>query len=369
MELLNPLKFPSTYAVEPSAAEPEANRAGYRATFYPALDGYRALAVLMVFSVHYLATQLPVFHNWGYMGVDFFFVLSGFLITGILYDSRNRPHRMRDFYARRMLRIFPLYYGLALALLLTWPLFHWHFQAGMWLWVGHLGNWARYIFYRADTPFYLDILRATRHTEWLGHLYFGHFWSLCVEEQFYLFWPLVVFAARSRRRLMAFSSAVVVAEPIVRAILWYRIPSWLIQNDLLLRGTVFRLDALLIGGLIALALRGPQRELLHRYGRLVSVALALPLIVFLYVYCSRHGAHVRTAFMSPVRMWVTAGPLFGAALLLELIRSGSPVARLFSWRPLARLGQISYGFYVFHDLFHDVYNDLAIRVFHTVLSV
>lgn len=87
--------------------------------FYPALDGLRAIAFLMVFMEHYL--EFP----WGWAGVDVFFVLSGFLITGILFDSLDDPYRVRNFYVRRTLRIFPLYYGIMLALVLSWPLIHW----------------------------------------------------------------------------------------------------------------------------------------------------------------------------------------------------------------------------------------------------
>ena len=94
--------------------------------FYPALDGLRAIAFLMVFGQHYL--QLP----WGWAGVDLFFVLSGFLITGILFDTCDDSHRIRNFYVRRTLRIFPLYYGVMLALLLMQPIIHWHLN---WHWL------------------------------------------------------------------------------------------------------------------------------------------------------------------------------------------------------------------------------------------
>src|SRR4051812_33973991 len=95
-------KFPREDAAQPVVTgntpltQPE-NRA-----FYPALDGIRAIAFLMVFGQHYL--MLP----WGWSGVDLFFVLSGFLITGILFDTRNDRHRVRNFYVRRTLRIMPL---------------------------------------------------------------------------------------------------------------------------------------------------------------------------------------------------------------------------------------------------------------------
>lgn len=115
-----------------------------RPQYYPALDGLRALAVLIVFWQHYLIGKPPLY-NCGWLGVDVFFVISGFLITGILYDSRERSYRFRDFYARRVLRILPLYYGVLLAILLTKPILHWITPRPMLFWVLHLGNIARYV--------------------------------------------------------------------------------------------------------------------------------------------------------------------------------------------------------------------------------
>ena len=355
-------------AVVPTLAEPSVRHAGGRPKFYPALDGYRAFAVLLVFSVHYLSNELPLLRNWGFMGVDIFFVLSGFLITGILYDSRHQAHRFRDFYARRVLRIFPLYYSVLLLMLLLWPIFRWQTEPGLWLWVGHLGNWARYIVYRSNDVYHLDVLRSTHFIR--SQVYFGHFWSLCVEEQFYLVWPLVVFLVRSRKRLLVLSTAIVVLEPLLRLVLYIWLPAWLVQSDLLLRGTVFRLDALLIGAIIALVLRGPREAWLHRHGRLLSALAVLPLIAVLLEYHHRtHAAYANIHDPSIITVGITAAPLFGAALLLELIRAGSPLTRLFTWRPLVRLGQVSYGFYVFHDLPHDLYRHVCTRLFHTQRGV
>ena len=113
--------------------EPE-NRA-----FYPALDGLRAVAFLMVLLEHY--NQFP----WGWAGVDLFFVLSGFLITGILFDSQNDTYRVRNFYVRRTLRIFPLYYGILLLILFLWPLVHWQLSWAWMVWPAYLGNFARFL--------------------------------------------------------------------------------------------------------------------------------------------------------------------------------------------------------------------------------
>src|SRR5580698_10512614 len=107
--------------------------------YFPALDGIRALAFVMVLGQHYVATP------WGWTGVDIFFVLSGFLITGILFDSRDDPHRVRNFYIRRTLRIFPLYYGIFLVLLLSTPLIHWSWSRSWIAWPLYLGNYLRFL--------------------------------------------------------------------------------------------------------------------------------------------------------------------------------------------------------------------------------
>ena len=109
------------------------------ATYYPALDGFRAVALAMVLLAHY--GGIPILG----LGVSLFFVLSGFLITGILWDTREQTHRMRNFYVRRTLRIFPLYYGLFLLLFLLTPLLHWQWNSGWLLWVTYLGNCIFYL--------------------------------------------------------------------------------------------------------------------------------------------------------------------------------------------------------------------------------
>ena len=132
-------------------------------------------------------------------GVDLFFVLSGFLITGILFDSRNDPHRIRNFYVRRTLRIFPLYYAVMLLLI---P-FAYRGLSWSWLvWPAFLGNYAKVIGpYTSGSPLqrladFQPCLQVTIHGTYREVLFLGHFWSLCVEEQFYLMWPWIVFWIR-----------------------------------------------------------------------------------------------------------------------------------------------------------------------------
>ena len=141
--------------------------------YYPALDGTRAIAALLVLVFHAMQEGLPLpkLVNFGQTGVDLFFVLSGFLITSILLAARPRDwSEVRTFYARRSLRIFPLYYlALCFCALFLFPV-----------------NWPFWI--------YLENFWMSAGREVAGP---GHLWSLAVEEQFYLVWPcLVLFVPR-----------------------------------------------------------------------------------------------------------------------------------------------------------------------------
>src|SRR5665213_3289728 len=127
--------LPSAPTDRPVETPVSANR-----VYFPALDGIRAMAFLMVFAGHYL--RLP----WGWAGVDVFFVLSGFLITGILFDTRDELHRVRNFYVRRTLRIFPLYYAVFLVLALVYPIFHWNWNWVWLVWPAYVGNWVQFLF-------------------------------------------------------------------------------------------------------------------------------------------------------------------------------------------------------------------------------
>ena len=317
--------------------------------FYPALDGLRGFALLLVFSQHYL--QLP----WGWTGVDLFFVLSGFLITGILYDSRDRPGRVRTFYMRRTLRIFPLYYGVLLLLVLSTPLLHWQWSDFWWAWPAYLGNYLRFLQFGHPTPalFQAMLGELTQGGGGGAVVYVGHFWSLCVEEQFYLVWPWVVFAVRDRRWLMACCVAAVVVAPVARAVLAATAPPYFMEVTGTVVLTPLRADSLLLGGLLALLLRGAQAQWTMRVARWVGWA-AVPLLVILVATLIRRGR----AYVYPTGTltWgITLVDLLAAALILLSLEPGSWVYRVFTVRPLRWLGRISYGAYVFHDLPHMMY--------------
>ena len=337
-----------------------------RAGYYGSLDGLRAIAVLMVFCQHYGAGRVWLF-GWGWTGVDIFFVLSGFLITGILYDSQGKEHRYRDFYVRRTLRIFPLYYAVWLAILLLTPVARWQWNWRWILWPAYVGNYARFLFlHLPGDPYQFDrILFGPSVARRFGspmHLWIGHFWSLCVEEQFYLVWPFVVYKVRQRAVLIRVCVAVIAAVPVIRWLLTLVISPEMLRMELFYRSLPTRLDALLIGGLTALLLRGPEEAWLRRGRRALLAATAVAFVV-VYLVASKV---LRLPFYGSASNWIgiigfTLLDLFAAAVILECIHPGSWLGRVLSLRVLRWLGMISYGFYVYHDLLHDFFGWAAAR--------
>ena len=332
--------------------------------FYPALDGLRALAILMVFSEHYGLVRYPAL-NWGWVGVDVFFVLSGFLITGILYDTRNTAHRFRNFYARRTLRIFPLYYGVLLFGLVLTPLFHWRWNRAWFLWFVYLGNYARFIW--IHSPLFpagaLEHLVSQVHTRFLPALYLGHFWSLCVEEQFYLVWPFVVFLIRDRVRLRNLCIVVCCLALLARILCVLTVPPVYLQAEFLYRLTPLRVDALLLGGLVALCLRGPEGARMLRLARPLLTFEIAGLALFelwqRFLSSSHIFYHPSTGNPYLSTIGFTLIDLVAATLIVVLLRPGGVVFGLFNLKWARQLGQISYGFYVFHDMFHHLYVHVA----------
>ena len=328
--------------------------------FYPALDGLRAIALLLVFFQHYL--DLP----WGWTGVEIFFVLSGFLITGILFDTRDAPYRVRSFYVRRTLRIFPLFYGVMLAVLLFQPVFHWQLSWGWLLWPLYLGNYLRFVHpFHAHTA--MEQLADFQLIGSLGHqqvrLIFGHFWSLCVEEQFYLVWPWAVFFIRSRRTLLWICAATLPICLAARVLCESALPHWMIDNGILQRATPLHIDALLLGGLVALLLRGPGAAKLLRFGRYALMAATLALIV----WAALTPAHQFLANPYPYprhmeTLGLTLIDIYSALLILVAIQPASLLFKPLNARPLRWIGRVSYGAYVFHDVPHALYSRAAATI-------
>ncbi|HET9751398.1 MAG TPA: acyltransferase [Myxococcales bacterium] len=305
----------------------------------PGLDGVRGLAILLVMAVHFvgdasaqtLGQRLVVkAASYGVLGVDLFFVLSGFLITGLLVDAKDGPNYFRNFYARRTLRIFPLYY-LVLALLFIVLPFAWPLSPALeearahqaWLWT-----------YTAN--FYIAARASWALT------YVSHFWSLAIEEHFYLFWPLVVFSFQ-RRTLERICGAVIGAGLLLRVGLALGGMSELSISVL----TPCRIDTLCVGALLALLCRrdGWADEMVRRSGR---AALALASVtIALSAWCA--VAKTGLPVLHQIRGTLYA-LFFGTLVLISLQPQPSLLARVLRGGALRFFGKYSYGLYVYHGL-------------------
>jgi peptidoglycan/LPS O-acetylase OafA/YrhL len=333
--------------------------------YFPALDGLRAIAFLMVFAIHYLSRYLPVTFGWA--GVDVFFVLSGFLITGILFDTQDVPHHLRNFYVRRTLRIFPLYYGLFFLLALLYLLFRWNWDWSWLMWPAYIGNFAVYI-----PPAVGGGVRFTagsgnlisQTVPWV-QLHIGHFWSLCVEEQFYLVWPWIVFSIKDRKKLLYICLVVIAVCPLLRIFSTHLVPQYSIEGDALYYSTIFRIDAIMFGALVALVRRGPissRTMLLVARGILVLIAVA----VLLWLVLDPNARHTSPGYVYPMwrlSMKMSLADIISACLIIMAIEYRTWTFRALNLWPLRWLGRITYGAYVFHDIPHALFLHLLAPYF------
>jgi peptidoglycan/LPS O-acetylase OafA/YrhL len=341
--------MPKSPVIAPSPNNEAAQCGHWIRPYYPAFDGLRGAAILAVFYCHYGEMADPHLHRWfTWTGVDLFFVLSGFLITGILYDSRNNERYFRVFYARRALRIFPLYYGLFVALLLLTPVLHLVYSAAIWSNLLYVGNLVSVFFQlgHAHNP----------HIMWIfihGHglaVELSTFWSLAVEEQFYLLWPLVIWFFRSRTTLLRICTGMILATAALRTLIVVYSPR-LRTTDIEYTQLFTRCDALLIGAWLALWLRGAklERVALRRLAGTLIVASAATVVVLIRTL-GLHGEMDHPLNPGLTTFGYTFVGLAGAGVLLLCLDETSFVHRALLYRPLAKLGRISYGFYVLHYL-------------------
>jgi len=317
-------------------------------TRYGGLDGLRAVAIMSVFSVHYLDPVLdPKWGSypfwWGWVGVDLFFVLSGFLITGILFDTLGSERYFRNFYIRRTLRIFPLFYAVWLLFLLITPFVHvgWNrYIVAQMLYVGNLTYIVPHHGVHAD-PGQLQVGRYIAN--------FTHFWTLCIEEQFYLLWPLVVYFVRGRLALLRTAIGGSVLILLLRCVIILWVPC--VGGTTFLDAMSFaRFDSLLIGGALALWLRGKPA------GFIASRCLYLPLIgipaclltLLQYIFGDRWPARTYNPIVCSVGFTLLALSAVGA--ILAALDERSVLYKVLTLRWLVSLGAVSYGFYVFHSI-------------------
>jgi peptidoglycan/LPS O-acetylase OafA/YrhL len=318
-------------------------RHGARSKGIPALDGIRAVAVALVLAEH---GGLPGVSG-GFLGVDVFFVLSGFLITSLLLDELGRRGRiaLADFWIRRARRLLPALIVMVLAVVAARSLFPAEAittlrddAVAAFFWVA---NWA---FVAQKTDYFSQGSPPSP---------LQHTWSLGVEEQYYLFWPLLViavaavFGARARWAVFALATAGAVGSAVAAILM---APEAGVNRVYF--GTDTRVQALMVGAAAAALLVRDWSVLTAggtlirtRYRRWAAATLSvvgLAMLAALAHYATGSAAEFRLGLLTVVAV---AAVLVVAAVALD---QGSPVARALAWQPLVWLGAISYGVYLWH---------------------
>lgn len=298
------------------------------------LDGLRAFAILPVLMIHNaphegpLVFLRPIFET-GWIGVDLFFVLSGYLITGILLDSAGKPHYYRRFIVRRALRILPLYYLCLLLFTLGSYLLKDHAQ---WQALQHWGGPGWFALYAGN-------IRMATQAALPPVGSFIPLWSLQVEEQFYLLYPLLV-ASCSLRRLRNVLALSVVVAPLLRGLGILLFPTNSVLCYVLMP---CRMDALGMGGLIAVLMRTGGLAVWSRtLKRVLIIGASACLAMFTFI--SHSEFHVFNRLIGYSIVDVTC-----SALLAVVIVCPPPVMRVvLRWSPLVYTGTIAYGLYLLH---------------------
>jgi peptidoglycan/LPS O-acetylase OafA/YrhL len=322
---------------------PDPTIPGRAGEHYPALDGLRGVAILLVLVFHGSlglswngAGPLQELFETGWIGVDIFFVLSGFLITGILLDSKASPRYFLNFYARRVLRLVPAYFLLLVIVFVVLPHFVKFNTPGLitirdnqiWFWT-YMTNWS-FVWHR----------KVFANADWLN---LNHLWSLSVEEQFYLFWPLLIYYLNKSQVTLLCCICIIGS-------LTLRIALWLLheKSGALYFPTVCRLDGLAIGSMLAVQIRNTE---LHR--RLTATAMQIGVAAgcgILILGYWRGGFRFNDNITIVFGIFMVAA--FTGALLPFIAREvpNTSVARVLCAFPLRAAGKYSYGIYLFHEV-------------------
>ncbi len=279
------------------------------------LDGVRGIAVLCVVFFHFFpradAGVLVPLVSMGWAGVDLFFVLSGYLITRILYEHRGTIDHYRNFYGRRVLRLLPLYYFLFAGIAVLTPVLHIHWQPGHLVMLLQGSNL---------------VLPRDNSLGNLGPFNLFHLWSLSVEEQFYLIWPWLIGSRLQRETLQRICAGGMIVAPALRLMLLHgRVnPYWIYQS------LPTRMDSLLAGALLALI---PQLSL-----RLTRIVAASSLLVLTCLIWRGHSFF----FLSPSIQGVgySALALLFASVIAMSLQPSTVVYQICSLAGAALLRQV-----------------------------
>lgn len=306
-----------------------------------ALDGVRGVAIIMVMIYHFTipfqnspdkseaGNIIGTIFQFGWIGVDLFFVLSGFLITSILIQTRESPKYFKNFFIRRILRIFPLYFGFLILLLIILPNLSEGLaesskvmrQESFWFWT------------------YLVNLRVA-YLGGFGSFQGGYMWSLALEEQFYLLWPLVVYLVR--KKLVVLCMAIIILAAVSRI--------FLLENGMsptsLYVFTLTHLDSILMGSILGALYSSNKIGSSEIY---FKVLFLLGVSGFIFVLLSDNKFVYYSDYVSKTGL-LSVAFIFAYFVLISITRSQDDfIFLILSNRFLRYTGKISYGLYLFHQ--------------------
>jgi len=297
-----------------------------KASYYPALDGLRGLAIVLVLICHNFYYIVPFRRGW--VGVDLFFVLSGFLISDVLLRKKNENHFLLKFYMRRILRIFPLYYLTLIICFFILPrvissiqldLNYFH-EYQQWFWLFGQ-NW---LFAFKGNP---------------GWTLLDHLWSLATEEQFYLIWPWIVLMVSSPKNLITLLISLLVISFFTRFLLW-TMPVDHVTYDHVCKFT--RLDGLCVGCILNV-FKYKGDFLLRLVDKILLFVLAVSIAILMVAGLIYPGHFPVVACCGYSLLALSFG-----SLLHVCLNKRNELFQVFNTKCLKFLGKISYGLYIVH---------------------
>jgi peptidoglycan/LPS O-acetylase OafA/YrhL len=302
------------------------------------LDGLRGIAILLVMVHHFWpGGDTPIgrygeLGHLGWMGVDLFFVISGFLICGILLDTVGSPGYFKNFYARRSLRIFPLYYAFLIFVFIVVPAA----QSGA-------GYFAK-AFIRESGNLLWYFLYAGNIREAITNQHPAYFlaplWSLSIEEQFYISFPFII-AATGKEKLWKLLCGLILFAPLFRSFAVLVIPS---LSRMPYLATFSRVDVISLGCLIALGFRtGRITITVRRFVPFLAAALILAMVILFHF-----GGLDRRSIMCKIGGYSLTAFMFGSIVLTAVLFRGTASMAFLRWKPLTSVGKICYGSYLLH---------------------
>ena len=321
--------------------------------YIKSLDGIRALAITMVILFHFFYEEI----RWGWIGVQIFFTLSGFLITSILLENTNKSLKkyLTRFYWRRAIRIFPIYYLYIGAVSIIYIV-----TASP---ISFKETWVYLITYTYN---YYPLIALDNDRSSIA---FPHFWSLCVEEQFYLVWPVIVYFF-NRKQLKYVVCIIIILSPILRFLLADHILSFYSKSEyvvgkIIYQFTLCQLDSFAFGAAIPIF---KLNKNVKNTDKMLLLIFALMLVIgsiqFFYstgtsyginydfntfgyeMYNMKYGQHVWS---------YTLLGLFSLLLILNAIRKTFFLKNFLENKILVHIGRISYGLYIYHFILSNIF--------------